>query len=90
MGTLPTPYFMVEQQSNPLSDDLPMKSPESKNLRVPEQISSSTTAASVVAPPTNLYSKRANRGYNPKYEQGSFVSFSTLCGNKRKQPEMQK
>ena len=33
------------------------------------------------------YSKRANRGYNPKYEQSSFISFSTLCGQKRKQVE---
>lgn len=36
---------------------------------------------------TNQYSKRANRGYNPKYEQNSFVSFTTLCGTKRRQPE---
>jgi hypothetical protein len=32
-------------------------------------------------------SKRANRGYNPKYEQSNYVSFSNLCGQTRKQPE---
>jgi hypothetical protein len=31
-----------------------------------------------------VYSKRANRGHNPKYEQDAYVSF---CGQKRKQPE---
>lgn len=31
-----------------------------------------------------IYSKRANRGHNPKYEQDAYVSF---CGQKRKQPE---
>jgi len=36
---------------------------------------------------TSSYSKRANRGYNPKYEQSAFVSFGSLCGSKRKNPE---
>lgn len=36
---------------------------------------------------TSSYSKRANRGYNPKYEQSAFVSFGALCGSKRKNPE---
>jgi hypothetical protein len=36
---------------------------------------------------TSSYSKRANRGYNPKYEQSAFVSFGPLCGSKRKNPE---
>jgi hypothetical protein len=37
---------------------------------------------------TNPYSRRTNRGHNPKYEQGSYVSFgAALCGSKRKNPE---
>ena len=38
-------------------------------------------------PTISTYSKRANRGHNPKYEQGAFVSFGGLCGTKRRQPE---
>ena len=37
---------------------------------------------------TTGYSKRANRGYNPKYEQGSFVSFAAL-GKRKAQKELQ-
>ena len=46
----------------------------------------STTAEAPAAPqlPTSGYSKRANRGYNPKYEQDSYIS---LCGSKRKAPD---
>ena len=34
-----------------------------------------------------LHSKRLNRGLNPRYQQDSYYSFSTMCGQKRKQPE---
>lgn len=46
-----------------------------------EKSNSSTSEAGVT---TTAYSKRANRGHNPKYEQDSFVSF---CGSKKKHPE---
>ena len=61
---------------------------KNSNTQAKSGAGSLTTApeppAQTAAPPTSGYSKRANRGYNPKYEQDSYIS---LCGNKRKAPD---
>lgn len=54
---------------------------EGKEQSNPASKSSSSMSEEASKPGiTSSYSKRANRGYNPKYEQSAFVSFGPLVG----------
>ena len=63
------PFFVVEQHLN--------QEPRVAKMPTLKFKSSSSDSG-------NTYSKRANRGHNPKYEQDAYVSF---CGSKRRHPE---